>query len=82
MTSTSHSADDAHDYKLVQCKLNQVGVRKQVKLPLKEKYELKNLYAKWTYKDPRPLMTAENYGLESLASMSIKIGKKIDRKVI
>ena len=44
-TSTNHSSDDAHDQKLIQYKLNQVGIRKQAKLSLKEKNELKNLYA-------------------------------------
>ena len=47
VTSTDQSADDAHDHKLIQYKLKQVGIRKQVKLPLKgKKNELKNLYEK------------------------------------
>ena len=45
LTFTDHFADDAHRHELIQYKLNQVDIRKQVKLSLKEKNELKNLYA-------------------------------------
>ena len=37
LTSTDHSADVAHGHKLIKYKLNQVGIRKHVKLSLKEK---------------------------------------------
>ena len=37
LTSTDYSADDTHDHKLVQYRLNQIGFRKQVKLLFKDK---------------------------------------------
>ena len=82
LTSTDHSPDDAHDHKLIQYKLNQDGIRKQVKLSLKENKELKNLYEKWICKDLLAFTIVEDDSLESLAGMIIKRGKKIDRKLI
>ena len=82
LTSTDHSVDDYHDYKLIQYKLSQLSIRKQVKVSLKEKNELKNLYAQWICKELQPLTIVEDYDLESFAIMFVKIGKKIDRRLI
>ena len=78
LASTDSSVDDTHDQKLVQYKLSQVGFRKEAKLSLKEKSELKDLYAKWICKDLRPFTIVEGYGLQSLASMFINLGKRTD----
>ena len=62
--------------------MNQVSIRKQVKVSLKEKNELKNLYAQWICKDLQPFTIVEDYDLESFAIIFVKIGKKIDHKLI
>ena len=76
------SANAAHNQKLFQYKLSEVGIRKQVKLSLNGRNELKSLSEKWICKDLQAFTIVEDYALESLASMLIKISKKIDHKLI
>jgi hypothetical protein len=76
LVTSDSAANDIADSKLVQRKLDQVGIRRKTKVTLKEKNELKELCAKWVCADLRPFTVVEDYGFEHLASMFIKIGEE------
>jgi len=80
LTPSNSDAGDGRESKLVQSKLNELGVRSKLKLTVKEKTELKELCAKWVCTDLRPFTIVEDYGFEHLAAMFVKIGEKITQK--
>ena len=80
ISSNTSTDSGTNDSKLVQSKLSPHGFRPKNTLTLKEKKELNKLCAKWVCADLRPFTIVEDYGLEHLASMFIKIGETITLK--
>jgi hypothetical protein len=75
--SSPGGADDSQSTQLI---LDNIVLKRKVKLADKEQNELKELYAKWVCRDIRPFSIVEDKGFEELAQMFIRIGKKFFSK--
>ncbi|CAF1275734.1 unnamed protein product [Rotaria sordida] len=74
LVSPNSAETGKDDPKSVQLNLDNVVLKRKIKLPNKEQNELKELCAKWVCRDLRPFSVVEDKGFEELAQMFIRIG--------